>query len=35
MFVSKDEYYRLLDCKEINSELEKEIKRLEIHLIKE
>lgn len=29
MFISKDEYYNLLDCKEINVELEKEIKRLE------
>ncbi len=32
MFISKDEYYRLLDCKEINAELEKEIKRLELAL---
>jgi hypothetical protein len=29
VFISKDKYYRLLDCKEINAELEKEIKRLE------
>lgn len=32
MFISKDEYYSLLDCKEINVELEKEIKRLEFML---
>ena len=32
MFISKNEYYRLLDCKKINSELEKEIKRLEYML---
>ena len=32
MFISKDEYYRLLDCKDINIELEKEIKRLEYML---
>lgn len=32
MFISKSEYYNLLDCKKINKELEKEIKRLEYML---
>ena len=32
MFISNNEYYNLLDCKEMNSELEKEIKRLELML---
>jgi len=32
MFISKDEYYDLLDCKEINTKLEEEIKRLEYML---
>lgn len=32
MFISKSEYYNLLDCKEINKKLEEEIKRLEYAL---
>ena len=32
MFISREKYYRLLDYKDINTELEKEIKRLEIDL---
>ena len=29
MFISKEKYYHLLDCEELNKELENEIKRLE------
>lgn len=32
MFIRKEEYYRLLDCEEINKKLEDEIKRLEYQL---
>ena len=32
MFISREKYYELLDCKNINEELEKEIKRLELAL---
>lgn len=32
MFISKSKYIELVDCKEINIELEKEIKRLELAL---
>ena len=32
MFIRKAEYYNLLDCKKMNDELEKEIKRLTLAL---
>lgn len=32
MFISKDEYYSLLDCRDMNKKLEEEIKRLEYML---